>query len=73
MKLSDFDFTLPEELIAQSPAHPRDHARLLIYDRKTKQITDDYFYNLEKYLNPETTLVINNSKVEKCRIQIGGC
>lgn len=66
--LSDFDFVLPEELIAQSPAHPRDHARLLVYDRATKKITDDYFYNLGKYLHPETTLVVNNSKVEKCRL-----
>ena len=66
--LSDFDFHLPEELIAQSPAHPRDHARLLVYDRATKTITDDYFYNLGKYLHPETTLVVNNSKVEKCRL-----
>jgi len=73
LSLQDFNFDLPEELIAQKPAHPRDHARLLIYDRKTKSITDDYFYNVEKYLNPDTTLVINNSKVEKCRIKIAGC
>lgn len=66
--LSDFDYHLPEELIAQSPAHPRDHARLLVYDRETKTITDDYFYNLGKYLYPETKLVVNNSKVEKCRL-----
>lgn len=66
--LSDFDYHLPEELIAQSPAHPRDHARLLVYDRETKTIIDDYFYNLGKYLHPETTLVVNNSKVEKCRL-----
>lgn len=69
--LNYFDFELPKELIAQEPAHPRDHARLLVYDRKTKSITDDSFYNLEKYLDPSTTLVLNNSKVEKCRIQIG--
>lgn len=68
LSLSDFDFHLPEELIAQSPAHPRDHARLLVYNRSTKSITDDYFYNLGKYLHPETTLVVNNSKVEKCRL-----
>lgn len=66
--LSDFDYHLPEELIAQSPAHPRDHARLLVYDRETKTIKDDYFYNLGKYLHPKTTLVVNNSKVEKCRL-----
>ncbi len=70
--LSDFDYHLPEELIAQSPAHPRDHARLLVYDRKTKEITDDYFYNLGKYLHPKTTLVVNNSKVEKCRLMFDG-
>lgn len=70
--LSDFDYHLPEELIAQSPAHPRDHARLLVYDRETKEITDDYFYNLGKYLHPKTTLVVNNSKVEKCRLMFEG-
>ena len=71
MKLSDFDYQLPRELIAQVPARPRNHARLLIYDRSTKQIKDDYFYNLEKYLPAKTTLVLNNSKVEKCRLRFG--
>lgn len=66
--LSDFDYELPEELIAQEPAHPRDHARLLVYDRKAGTITDDYFYNLLDYLPSRTTLVVNNSKVEKCRL-----
>ncbi len=66
--LSDFDYDLPEELIAQEPAHPRDHARLLIYDRATRQITDDYFYNLPDYISPHTKLVTNNSRVEKCRL-----
>ncbi|WP_020403604.1 tRNA preQ1(34) S-adenosylmethionine ribosyltransferase-isomerase QueA [Gracilimonas tropica] len=66
--LSDFDYDLPENLIAQSPAHPRDHARLLVYDRHSGKITDDHFYNLGKYLPNETTLVVNNSKVEKCRL-----
>lgn len=69
--LSDFDYHLPEELIAQEPAHPRDHARLLVYDRETETITDDYFYNLLKYLIPSTTLVLNNSKVEKARMLFG--
>jgi S-adenosylmethionine:tRNA ribosyltransferase-isomerase len=69
--LNDFDFNLPEELIAQRPVNPRDHARLLVYDRTSKSITDDYFYNLGKYLVPETTLVLNNSRVEKARILIG--
>ncbi len=66
--LSDFDYHLPEERIAQSPASPRDHARLLVYDRSTRSVTDDYFYNLGKYLPSGTRLVVNNSKVEKCRL-----
>lgn len=70
--LSDFDYHLPEELIAQSPANPRDHARLLVYDRATKTITDDYFYNIGKYLDTSTRLVVNNSKVEKCRLMFDG-
>lgn len=66
--LSDFDYELPEELIAQSPANPRDHARLLVYNRADKSVTDDHFYNLGKYLPSETRMVVNNSKVEKCRL-----
>lgn len=66
--LSDFDFDLPDEFIAQQPADPRDHSRLLIYDRESDTITDDHFYNILEYLPRETTLVVNNSKVEKCRL-----
>ncbi|MDR8392968.1 tRNA preQ1(34) S-adenosylmethionine ribosyltransferase-isomerase QueA [Aliifodinibius sp. S!AR15-10] len=70
--LSDFDYELPEKLIAQEPASPRDHARLLVYDRSSKTITDDHFYNILDYLPAETTLVANNSKVEKCRLLFDG-
>lgn len=66
--LSDFDYELPEQLIAQEPAHPRDHARLLVYDRAAGTITDDHFYNLADHLPLQTTLVVNNSRVEKCRL-----
>ncbi|HKK44249.1 MAG TPA: tRNA preQ1(34) S-adenosylmethionine ribosyltransferase-isomerase QueA [Balneolaceae bacterium] len=66
--LSDFDYDLPDEFIAQEPAHPRDHARLLVYNRATGEITDDHFYNLLDYLPKKTTMVVNNSKVEKCRL-----
>jgi S-adenosylmethionine:tRNA ribosyltransferase-isomerase len=69
--LNDFNFDLPDKLIAQAPASPRDHAKLLVFDRKTKKITDDYFYNLDKYLPSDTTVVVNNSKVEKCRLRFG--
>jgi S-adenosylmethionine:tRNA ribosyltransferase-isomerase len=66
--LSDFDYDLPDELIAQEPAHPRDHARLLVYDRSSGAITDDRFFNLGEHLPQHSTLVVNNSKVDKCRL-----
>lgn len=66
--LSDFDYNLPEELIAQKPATPRHHSRLLVYDRSKQSITDDHFYNIGLYLPANTSLVVNNSKVEKCRL-----
>lgn len=62
-----YQFDLPEELIAQTPAHPRDHARLLVYSLQDGSIKDDYFYNIEIHLPQKTTLVVNNSKVENCR------
>lgn len=68
LTLDDFDYDLPEDLIAQKPATPRDHSRLLVYDRSSKKITDDFFYNIGDYLPEKTSLVVNNSKVEKCRL-----
>lgn len=65
-------FDLPEELIAQEPARPRDHARLLVYNRETKQITDDYFCNLSGHLPDPTCVVVNNSKVDMCRMLFDG-
>lgn len=65
-------FELPKELVAQEPAQPRDHARLLIYNRATKEIADDYFYNLVNYLPQDTVVVVNNSKVEHCRMLFAG-
>ena len=50
MKTSDFFYELPEELIAQTPAEPRDSSRLLIYDRKNKTITHKHFYDIVDYL-----------------------
>jgi len=69
--LNDFDFELPERLIAQRPAEPRDHSRLLVYDRRTRTITDDVFYNLGHWLPASSTIVVNNSKVEKARMVFG--
>ncbi len=60
-------FNIPESLIAQEPANPRDSARLLVYNRNSQEITDTVFSELPKFLDPGTTLVVNNSKVEHCR------
>jgi S-adenosylmethionine:tRNA ribosyltransferase-isomerase len=70
-KLSDYQFELPEKLIAQIPASPRDHSRLLVYTRATGAITDARFYDLQKFLPAHSTLVVNNSKVEKARLLFG--
>lgn len=70
--LNDFNYHLPEELIAQKPATPRDHSRLLVYDRQSGKITDDYFYNIGNHLPEGASLVVNNSKVEKCRLLFDG-
>lgn len=68
MKLSLFDYKLPKALIAQTPAVPRDTSRVLVYDKKTKKVVHDLFYNLPKYLQPTDVLVFNNSKVFPARL-----
>ena len=52
MKTSDFNYDLPEELIAQTPVEPRDHSRLLVYHRNDGQIEHKHFYDIIDYLNP---------------------
>ncbi len=69
--LSDFDYELPESRIAQKPADPRDHSRLLVYNRSDRSITDDIFLYLPKYLPEKTLLAVNNSRVEKARLLFG--
>lgn len=64
----DFDYDLPEELIAQEPCEKRDEARLMVCDRKTESFTDKYFYDIIDYLDPGDVLVINDSKVIPARI-----
>lgn len=68
MKTSDFYYDLPQELIAQTPAEPRDSARLLVYDRATKQISHRHFYDITDYLKKGDVLVVNNTKVLPARI-----
>ena len=68
MKTSDFSYDLPEELIAQTPAEPRDHSRLLVYHRQTGQIEHRHFYDIIEYLRPDDALVVNETKVIPARL-----
>ena len=68
MKTSDFDYELPEELIAQTPVSPRDHSRLLVYDRQTKETFDRHFYDVTDYLKKGDVLVVNETKVIPARL-----
>ncbi|MBR3220260.1 tRNA preQ1(34) S-adenosylmethionine ribosyltransferase-isomerase QueA [Candidatus Saccharibacteria bacterium] len=68
MKTSDFDYNLPEELIAQTPLKQRDASKLLVVDRENQTITDKHFYDIIDYLNPGDALVLNETKVLPARI-----
>ena len=68
MKTSDFYFDLPKEFIAQTPTEPRDHAKLLVYDRNTKTVAHRHFYDLPEYLKKGDCLVINETRVLPARL-----
>ena len=68
MKTSDFDFELPEELIAQTPLEKRDTSRLLTLDKTTGKTGHHHFYDLPSYLRPGDCLVLNNSRVLPARL-----
>ena len=68
MKTSDFDYFLPEELIAQTPVEPRDSSRLLVYDRSSDKVYHKRFFNLTEFLRPGDVLVRNNTKVLPARL-----
>lgn len=70
MHLSDFDYYLPPEKIAQVPMHPRDHSRMLVLDRKTQAISDKHFFDLAEMLTPNDVLVLNNTKVFPARLAV---
>ncbi len=68
MRLSDFDFNLPQNLVAQSLHHPRDYSRLLVYKKKSDTIEHYRFIDLPYLLQPGDVIVLNNSKVIPARI-----
>ncbi|MEO1942332.1 MAG: tRNA preQ1(34) S-adenosylmethionine ribosyltransferase-isomerase QueA [Campylobacterales bacterium] len=66
--LSNYDFNLPEELIAKYPANPRDSARLLVYNRKNGEIREGIFRNLLEFLPEGVHFIFNDTKVVKARL-----
>jgi len=68
MLLSDFDYHLPEELIAQHPAAIRDQSRLLVLNRADGKVSHRHFYDLPTYLVPGDTLVFNDTRVIPARL-----
>ncbi|MBP8975343.1 MAG: tRNA preQ1(34) S-adenosylmethionine ribosyltransferase-isomerase QueA [Bacteroidetes bacterium] len=68
MKLSDFKYPLPRNLVAKVPANPRDHSRLMVVDRATQSIEDRKFYEIVDYFEKGDCLVINETKVFQARL-----
>jgi len=68
IRLSDYDYELPPELIAQQPIEPRDAARLLVLDRRTGRIEHRIFREIGDYLQPGDLLVVNDSRVLPARL-----
>lgn len=70
LNLNDYNFDLPQELIAQEPSKIRDHSRLFIYNTSEDKIIFDYFYNLHLYLPSRSLIVFNKTKVLPARIYL---
>ena len=68
MKVEDFNYDLPEELIAQTPLEKRDSSKLLVLDKKTGDIEHKNFTDIIDYLNSGDTLVLNDTKVLPARL-----
>ena len=68
MKTSDFDYYLPERLIAQTPVEPRDSSRLLVYDRAQDEVYHERFFDIKKHLKKGDVLVRNNTRVLPARM-----
>lgn len=69
MKLSDFDYTLPKELIAQYPLKQRDSARLLVLDRRRGTVEHRAFGDIVKYIAKDDLVILNDTKVLPCRLK----
>jgi S-adenosylmethionine:tRNA ribosyltransferase-isomerase len=70
MKLNDYNYHLPPELIAHTPAEPRDSARLLVYSTRTNEIVLDTFDHLARYIPTQSLLVFNDTQVVPARLEL---
>ena len=68
MLVSDFDYDLPEELIAQLPAYKRENSRMLVLDRSSHKIQHKHFYDIVDFIDENSILVLNNTKVMPARL-----
>ncbi|RCW43779.1 tRNA preQ1(34) S-adenosylmethionine ribosyltransferase-isomerase QueA [Halanaerobium sp. MA284_MarDTE_T2] len=68
MKVDEFDYELPEELIAQKPLPERDMSKLMVLDAEKKEIKEDVFRNITEYLNPGDLVIMNDSRVIPARL-----
>ena len=68
MKTADFDYNLPEELIAQEPAAQRDECRLLVMNRQTGEVEDRIFRDIKEYLRPGDLIIANETRVLPARL-----
>ncbi|MFA4838748.1 MAG: tRNA preQ1(34) S-adenosylmethionine ribosyltransferase-isomerase QueA [Candidatus Neomarinimicrobiota bacterium] len=68
MRLSDFDYSFPKELIANFPIKERDHSKLMVINRKDESITHKHFYDIADYMNPGDLLIINETRVYPARL-----
>ena len=68
MNINEFDYNLPEELIAQTPLKERSSSRLLILNKDSGNITHEHFYNIINYLHKGDVLVLNDTKVIPARL-----
>ena len=68
MKLSNFDYNLPKELIAQKPISPRDSSKLLVLNRKNGETSHHRFFEINKYFKKGDVVVLNDSKVIPARL-----
>ncbi|EHJ08292.1 tRNA preQ1(34) S-adenosylmethionine ribosyltransferase-isomerase QueA [Staphylococcus simiae] len=68
MNIEEFDYDLPESLIAQTPLKDRDHSRLLVMDRHSGELTHSHFKDVIDYFNPGDTLVLNDTRVMPARL-----